>query len=370
MRKLLSGASKLALRLFINFTLLFIVAVLFAPVDTAINAAAAATAVSFALQTYGLFKFGTTPNTLAFMGLQVELWHKDIVENIFKDNQFLNYAFNADDYVLQGKVVHIPQAGTPPAVKINRSQLPAQVTVRDDSDVTYTLDEITTDPVLIKDADQYELSYNKRQSVLMNSHEANKEAAAELMLHKWASGIPATSLLQTTGSSVTPHLDNATGSRKAITLKDIIAAQKLMNKQGISKMDRYILLDADMMSQLREEMTSNQDKDFSSYQDVPNGIIGRLYGFNFLERESTVAYAGGSTPTLLALGAVTTTTSSSAAIFWQKNSVERAMGEVKLFENIQDATMYGDVYSTLVRMGGRVRRGDGKGVGAIVQAIV
>jgi hypothetical protein len=269
-----------------------------------------------------------------------------------------------------GKVVHIPQAGTPPAVKINRSQLPAQVTVRDDSDVTYTLDEITTDPVLIKDADQYELSYNKRQSVLMNSHEANREAAAELMLHKWASGIPATSLLQTTGSSVTPHLDNATGFRKALTLKDIIAAQKQLNKQGISKADRYILIDADMMSQLREEMSANQEKDFTSHQDVPNGIIGRLYGFNFLERESTVAYAGGGSPSLLALGAVPGTNASSAAIFWQKNSVERAMGEVKLFENIQDATMYGDVYSTLVRMGGRVRRADGKGVGAIVQAIV
>ena len=40
-------------------------------------------------------------------GIQVEIWERDIVGNLFKNNDFLLQAYNADQYVLQGKVVHI-----------------------------------------------------------------------------------------------------------------------------------------------------------------------------------------------------------------------------------------------------------------------
>ena len=60
-------------------------------------------------------------------------------------------------------------------------------------------------------------------------------------------------------------------------------------------------------------------------------------------------------------------TDNAAAIFWQMNSVERALGEVKAFENTADATYFGDVLSFLVRAGGRIRRSDGKGVVALIQ---
>jgi hypothetical protein len=43
------------------------------------------------------------------------------------------------------------------------------------------------------------------------------------------------------------------------------------------------------------------------------------------------------------------------------------MGTTDFFENKQDATFYGDVYSSGQRCGGRKRREDGKGVIAIVQ---
>ena len=46
----------------------------------------------------------------------------------------------------------------------------------------------------------------------------------------------------------------------------------------------------------------------------------------------------------------------------------RALGQNDFFENLNDPLYYGDVYSTLVRAGGRVRRNDGYGVAALVQA--
>jgi hypothetical protein len=48
--------------------------------------------------------------------------------------------------------------------------------------------------------------------------------------------------------------------------------------------------------------------------------------------------------------------------------VERAIGTVNFFERIADPTYYGDIYSYLLRAGGRIRRNDSKGVAVIVQS--
>ncbi|MFQ8805871.1 MAG: hypothetical protein ACLR8Y_13235 [Alistipes indistinctus] len=47
----------------------------------------------------------------------------------------------------------------------------------------------------------------------------------------------------------------------------------------------------------------------------------------------------------------------------------RCQGDVKFFEDEGNPQYYGDIYSGLVRMGGRKRRADQKGVIAIVQGI-
>ena len=59
-----------------------------------------------------------------------------------------------------------------------------------------------------------------------------------------------------------------------------------------------------------------------------------------------------------------------AVLCWHKNSVENALGQVKFFEDEGNPQYYGDIYSALVRMGGRIRREDQKGVVAIVQDLV
>ena len=45
------------------------------------------------------------------------------------------------------------------------------------------------------------------------------------------------------------------------------------------------------------------------------------------------------------------------------------MGDNELFSSEGDPTIYGDVYSALVRAGGRKKRNDGKGVWALKQAV-
>ena len=44
------------------------------------------------------------------MAIQKEIWMAAIVEGLFASNSFLSKAFNADEYVNNGKIVHIPNA--------------------------------------------------------------------------------------------------------------------------------------------------------------------------------------------------------------------------------------------------------------------
>lgn len=100
------------------------------------------------------------------MAIQREIWLNAIVEGLFASNSFMSKAFNADEYVNAGKTVHIPQAGRASIVVKNRKKKPADVGEREDADLTFALDEFTTDPITIPHAETVELSYDKRESVL------------------------------------------------------------------------------------------------------------------------------------------------------------------------------------------------------------
>ena len=301
------------------------------------------------------------------MAIQREIWQDHIEGNLFKNNEFLLASTDAGQYVLQGSVVHIPQAGAVANVVKNRSSLPGTVVQRADTDITYSLDEYTTDPILIPYAETIELSYNKRESVLSEYESSLKQTIADNILVAWSPSA-ATSLLRTTGGAVASHLTGTTGNRKAFLSKDLKAAQLQLNKQNVPMENRYALMSADMFQQMTDDLSVTEYRDFSAAYNVKDGILGRLFGFNIMMRSNVVTYTNDTTPVVNAYGATPATTDNDAVICWQMDALERAVGAIKFFEKIDDPTYYGNVYSVSVRMGGRLRRSDTKGVVAIIQA--
>lgn len=299
-------------------------------------------------------------------GIQVEIWQDHIEGNLFKDNEFLLATTDAGQYVLQGKVVHIPQAGATASVTKNRSSLPASVGTRTDTDITYQIDEYTSDPILIPNADQIELSYNKRDSVLSEHQQTLRERMADELLITWAP-VTSTRIMRTSGDAVDTHISGTTGSRLKFTTKDLKAAQNMMNKQNVPAGDRYCLMSADMYNEFTDSMTESQYRDFSAAMDPKTGVVGQLFGFKIFQRSSAVVYNTDAT-SVNAYGAAAAATDNDAVICWHKSAIERATGEIKFYERVGDPLYYGDVYSFLVRMGGRKRRTDEKGLVAIVQA--
>ncbi len=325
-----------------------------------------------------------TPNMEGTLrAIQTEVWENTIEEELFKNNAFLKHSINVSDNVLNNKVVHIPQSGGSGNVVKNRTVKPATVRQRTDTDVIYVLDEYTTDPVHITNADTVELSYDKVASVLREDVDKLSEEVAEEILYSWlhsgahgtyaATAFPTASILETTGEDGVGNAaaTSASGNRKKYTRADL---QRMQTKFRLEKRwfdgKMYCLLDPIAV----EEMFPTNDIVTATYmQNVTEeerrlGIMYKANGWNIMIR-STVARVNAA-GTVLAPGAAGTATDDAAALFWYDQAVEHALGTVKAFETLGEATWYGDIYSFLVRMGGRARRVGYDGIALLKQGKV
>lgn len=298
------------------------------------------------------------------MAITKEIWMSTIVEGLFADNSMISKAFNADEFVNQGKTVHIPNAGAASGVTKNRAEFPAAVTARADIDLTFDLDEFTTNPIKIPHADTVELSYNKRNSVVKQDRAALIQAIADDILYKWSP--TSANSIETTGAAVVAHTAAATGERKAFDKADVLVAMNKFNADDVPQEDRYFGVDAVMYGQLINSLTANEAVAFHSTVDVANGILGKLHSFNIMMRSKVARYtAAGSAKAWTTAGDAT---DCAAALAWHENSLCRALGEVVPFEEENSPTYYGDIYSFLARAGGRPMRNDVAGLLAIRQA--
>src|SRR5699024_3535537 len=192
----------------------------------------------------------------------------------------------------------------------------------------------TSDPMLIPNADTIELSYDKRQSVTSEAQAKLRQEVAESLLINWAPG--SSKVVKTTGDAVSATAPSATGNRKLIVLANLKAAMTKMNKEDIPMENRYALFSAEMYDQFIEGLTATQYRDFAQGFDQANGILGKLYGFNIMMRSTSLIY--DTSYDVKAKGSAGAATDHEAVLCWQQNSVERALGEVKFFENIGDPT--------------------------------
>jgi hypothetical protein len=299
--------------------------------------------------------FVPTPQGV-FKGVVLETWANYIVERFWKDNGFLKNAYDDSPYVLQGRIVHIPQPGSKPAVVKNRTVYPATAVRRTDTDILYSLDEYSTDPTHIPNIDAIHLSYDKQDSVLGDHMDVLDETVADDILIKWAANA---TMVKTTGAAIAP-ITGQTGNRTGFDQKDLKKLMIKMNTNKVPKNDRFVLIDDNMYEFFYDSLSDTNAKDFSRYADAENGVIGKLHSFNIMTRSSVLAST--SADAIKALGASLASTDNLCSLAWQKNTVAFAIGDKKLFQDKDSAIYQGDVHSALLMAGGRVRRGDGLGV--------
>lgn len=297
------------------------------------------------------------------MALNKEIWLTTIQENFFPDNSFATKSID-DSIFVSNKTVHIPNAGVPSGVEINRTKKPASVSQRSDNDLTYDMDELTTNPIYIPNIDMVELSYDKRQSILWNDRMELQKNAHQNLLYRW---FCADTVVETAGDARAAHTsDKATGTRKKLTKASVLDLMTKFNVDDVPADGRYILLDAVMYADLLGDLTEKELSAFLASADAQKGVLGNLYGFNIMQRSKVLRVKADKS--LLKWNEAGEAGELASGLAWQSQCVSRALGDVKMFDNTDDPTYYGDIYSFLMRVGGSYRRYDKKGVAAIIEA--
>lgn len=310
--------------------------------------------------------------------IPVEIFSEYIVEKLRRSNPHLQHASDESRYILGGSVVHIPQAGASPTVVKNRDTYPATAVRRGDTSVTYALDVYTSTPTHIAWDEENEASYDKIDSV-MNDHVATLvEAVGDNAFYLWLKGlkkdangalqadvIPSSNIIYTTGAEEAMAIaDGVTATRKAFTAADLAKAQYLMNHANVPKEERYACLESAQYKQLIDSLSANQMAAFQQSADLANGVVGRLYGFDIMERSSVAAFSALGAP--VEPGTTLTADNYIGAVCWQKDCVTKSLGDILPFLNERQATYFGDIFSALVKFGGRCKRSDWGGVVAIL----
>lgn len=299
--------------------------------------------------------------------LQKQIWAATLIALFWKMNNFASKSVKAQkEFIYGGKIVHIPTVNSKPNVTRNRTSFPATVQERTDGDILYIIDEFFVDPFRIPNAENYELSYDKRVSVIQDQANAANQEAAEWLLYHWAKYTQTTAAgtttmeaqrLRTTGTNTATHLSGTTGNRKMALVEDLRRAKVMMNNNNVPTQDRYALFDSDMIDQITQD--PEYKKAWQAYEkELITGSVAMIQGFNIFERSTALRFDNTATPAIIQPSAASAIDTNSSGLLWHQQGVENAIGDVEFFQNLSDPTYYGDIYSALLRAGGRIRRDD------------
>lgn len=316
-------------------------------------------------------------NGMAYMSLLTEVWATDIQDNLYMGNEFMTRSTDHSMWVMH-KTVHVPQAGAKPTVEKDRSVFPASIGSRSDTELTYNLSQFTTDPILLQNIEELQISYNKRASILMNIMSSLQFVVATQTLYSWApSG--ATRIVSTSGSTSTLNLPHstATGSRKMITVADLTAVKSILDRDNIPSAGRILLVPQYMYNiDILNISGIVQAYAFGS-PVMPTGVVARVMGFDIMIRSEVLVYDNTGTPVIKGIngdGTLTSpaTTDQGAALAYHPNYVARALGSITPYYDAGSngngkPEYFGSLFSAEVMHGATKLRTGQEGIVALVQ---
>lgn len=280
------------------------------------------------------------------MAIQQEIWIQDISEQLFQGVEFVTRSTDHSQFV-NYKTVHVPQAGSLPSVGKDRSSLPATAAQRTDTDLSYSLSEYTTDPMVVRDLEEIQTAYNKRQSVLGSHMAGINDRIGKEVLGAWAGSL--TNVVETSGADSALALPpSGTGTRKKLTMSDIRAAALQMDLENVPGSGRVLILPAAMYYELFDD-TSLINRNVMGKETLPTGVIDQIFGFDIYILNVVNRVTTGGT-----LKAVTTAGAAGdryAGIAYHPSFVSRAIGDIKVYQRDDDPTWYGSIFSAMMMVG-------------------
>jgi len=314
--------------------------------------------------------------------LAKQAFAKDIQNGLWPLNDFLSQSKDDSMFVNDNKV-NLPHAGTTPAVVEGRdaASTPAK---RADSASQYDLAELSTDATWLQYSEELIVNYAKRESILSEHRSALQKALAEKVLYKWARGgdsetgpwttKPAKVL--TLGSNRAVSLptvgDTApSGNRKAVLFSDILNVVNSLNNSDVPGDGRIAVIPACFFGDILN-IAEFKSADYVNTKPLPGAPLSFFWlGMTWYVRSFVTRWDKTATPYGLDDPTTdTVATDCAGGIFYHKDFVRKAKGDVKVFLNTDMANLYGSQMSALARYGAIGARVDGKGIVNLIETFV
>lgn len=286
--------------------------------------------------------------TVIAMPFKNELAEREMIKQLRHEHTWASEIKSKQSWV-NNNVIKIPKRGEAPKVLINNTNYPILKNDRKDSHVIVGLNKFDTENTIVTDDELYALPYEKKSDVQMQHRETLEDETMEYGL--WGLAPKERDeknnefILETTGEN------DGTGRLK-LTTKDLRTLQATMNKKGISKKGRILVLSDDHISDLL-----NEDKTFfNQYHNHREGMIsGKYYGFKIYEDSTTPEYDN---TTLQKLPYGSTTVGRKSSVVFHKGTTAKASGTVKRFARdastdpeLRESTVGFRVYHIIVAYG-------------------
>jgi hypothetical protein len=297
----------------------------------------------------------------------------EIVPNLFPSTGFMSRAKRDDDKV-NNNTVELHNAGAVPNVEVDRVVLPAPISQRSDTPHSYDLEELTSNPTLLRNLEVLlEMGgMNKRADILKDHIAAIRERAAKRTLVKWATGLSSGAIVATTGATRQAESKNGvqTGNRKAVTIDNIAAIQQIFHKQDVLPENEDLMGVAVIPYSMKTDLIklaqfTDADRAGAGRSSLPGGVLARAFGFDWYVRSEALLLSSGDA--LKAEGAAEAAADQNAALFYSPNYVRLAMGAIRADVSEYKPEYYGHIMSSLAMFGAVAARNDKKGIALLFE---
>lgn len=228
---------------------------------------------------------GAAPTSGALRaGVLKEVWTGELVKYL-REGMQATWLDGIPDMssLAENDVIHLIDVGVDPDVLINNTTYPIPIQVLNDKDIALKLDKFQTKATPITDDELYALSYDKMARV----KESHGNSLNDSKFTKAAHAFCATKNTEKTPVLKTSGERDAETGRVKFTLQDMLAMKRAMDKLGVPKGNRRLVLSTDHVNDLLE----SEQKFKEQYNiDRNDGSVGRLYGFDIYEFTMTPFY--------------------------------------------------------------------------------
>lgn len=217
-------------------------------------------------------------------GVLTEVWTGELVKKLRRAEEATWLDGIPDNSsIANNDVIHLVEVGVDPDVLINNTTYPIETQELEDGDIKISLDKFQTKVTPITDDELYALSYDKMGRVKESHGYAISNAKFTKAAHAFCAdkNTDATPVLKTTGEK-----DPVTGRLK-LTVKDLIALKRSLDKLGIPSAGRRLVLCNDHVNDLLS-VSENFERQYNI--DRKEGVVGRLYGFDIYEYYNNPVY--------------------------------------------------------------------------------